>query len=515
MRPEVQHSNCPGVTRERSSQIESICANIVLAGSSIITALILGYYFYYYVWTGSRQFISWRGAAFEIVAPGALSLFFLTSLGMARSCKTKLALSCLAFNVLLLGSERILDRLQIKNASVNSAFPFWGIDKASDESKQVIAKLAQQSGIQFDTRNRLEVSAELRQRGIDAVPAVMIASVLGENNGRRFRDYTKGSYFVPIGAIANKTTILCNESGQYVTYNSDEHGFRNPRGIWKTVRADIAALGESLIQGYCVPDEKPFVDILRKHYPVTLNLGISGESSLLQLAAINEYLPRYAPRTVLWFFCEGIDLDDLQVQAKHSLLKRYLEPGFTQHLFDQQEEIDRALRGFTADLEKDDRSKQIPNRKNSSMVDTLVQLIKLPNLRQKLDLVYGVSNEDAEVLLKPEGATWDVFRSALLRAKSLTNSWGGSLYFVYLPSWNRFGKGVSVPEIEHTRVLKVVNGLDIPTIDVVPAFQAHKDPLSLFTLRVFGHYNELGNQIVSETVLKFLTAREQNASLRP
>jgi hypothetical protein len=60
-----------------------------------------------------------------------------------------------------------------------------------------------------------------------------------------------------------------------------------------------------------------------------------------------------------------------------------------------------------------------------------------------------------------------------------------------------------------------VNGLDIPTIDVVPAFQAHKDPLSLFTLRVFGHYNELGNQIVSETVLKFLTAREQNASLRP
>jgi len=446
---------------------------------------------------------------FEIVAPGALSLFFLTSLGLHRSCKIKLALSCLAFNVLLLGSERILDGLQ------NPALPFWGIDKASNEHKKLIAKLAQQSGIRFDTRNRGEISAELRRRGIDAVPAVMIASVLDENNGRQFRDYTKGGYFVPIGAIANKTTILCNQSGQYVTYQSDEHGFRNPRGIWKAVRADIAALGESFVQGYCVPDEKDFVDIFRRHYPVTLNLGISGESPLLQLAAIKEYLPRYAPKAVLWFFCEGIDLYDLQVQSKHSLLMRYLERSFTQHLFERQEEIDGVLSDFTADFERDDRSKQRPNRTDRSLVDKLVEIIKLPNLRRKLDLVYGLSKEDAEVLLTSEGATWDIFRTTLLQAKELTNNWGGSLYFVYLPSWNRFGKAVSVPEIEHTRVLKVVSGLGIPTIDVVPAFQAHKDPLSLFTLRVFGHYNKSGNQIVGDTVLKFLSARAENFSLQP
>ena len=46
---------------------------------------------------------------------------------------------------------------------------------------------------------------------------------------------------------------------------SDEHGFRNPAGIWNSPRVDIAAVGQSLAQGYCVPDGKGFVDLLRTH----------------------------------------------------------------------------------------------------------------------------------------------------------------------------------------------------------------------------------------------------------
>jgi hypothetical protein len=308
----VQHSTCRELIRQRFAGTESICANIVLAGNTIIMGLIFAYYFYHYIWSGNRQFTSWRGPVFDLIAPGSLAIFFFASLGMRRSFRIKLALSCLTLNALLLGLERVFMRLQIKNVSASASLPFWGADKASDQNKKIIAYLAQQSGIQFDNRTRAEVSAELRQRGIDAVSAVMIASVLNQKNGRRLTDLSNGGYFIPIGGIAKKTTILCNESGQYVTYESDEHGFRNPRGIWKSVRADIAAVGESFIQGYCVPDEKHFVDIFRKHYPFTFNLGTSGESPLLQLAAIKEYLPHYAPKAVLWFFCEGIDLYDLQ-----------------------------------------------------------------------------------------------------------------------------------------------------------------------------------------------------------
>ena len=54
----------------------------------------------------------------------------------------------------------------------------------------------------------------------------------------------------------------------------------------------------------------------------TLNLGESGESSLLQLAAIREYLPAYTPKVVLWFFYEGQDLRTLYEQSAHPLVLR-------------------------------------------------------------------------------------------------------------------------------------------------------------------------------------------------
>ena len=70
--------------------------------------------------------------------------------------------------------------------------------------------------------------------------------------------------------------------------------------------------------------------------------------------------------------------------------------------------------------------------------------------------------------------------------------------------------GPTVPERTRTRVLELVNALDIPIIDLQPVFQAQKDPLSLFPFRRFGHYNETGNQIVADTLLGFLSSHERD-----
>ena len=94
--------------------------------------------------------------------------------------------------------------------------------------------------------------------------------------------------------------------------------------------------------------------------------------------------------------------------------------------------------------------------------------------------------------------------NALAQARTVTQSWGGTLYFVYLPSWNRYRNGPRAADREHTKVLSLVNALGIPIIDVQPAFQAQDDPLSLFPFRRFGHYNERGNQMVAETILHSL-----------
>ena len=90
---------------------------------------------------------------------------------------------------------------------------------------------------------------------------------------------------MPFGGISNRVTVLCNESGEWITYQSDEHGFQNPKGTWQSGHIDIAALGDSFAHGYCVPSDKSFVAFDPTAYPRSLNLGMAGNGPLLMLAA--------------------------------------------------------------------------------------------------------------------------------------------------------------------------------------------------------------------------------------
>ena len=136
-----------------------------------------------------------------------------------------------------------------------------------------------------------------------------------------------------------------------------------------------------------------FVDLLRTHGLVVLNLGESGQSSLLQLAAITEYLPRYAPKIVLWCFTEGMDLPDLYTESTHPLSRRYLEPEFTQRLLGRQPEIDDALRSVVSRIETRERDSHLTARQPAFVARTLA-MVKLWNLRQKLGLAYGVERAE-------------------------------------------------------------------------------------------------------------------------
>jgi hypothetical protein len=291
-----------------------------------------------------------------------------------------------------------------------------------------------------------------------------------------------------------------------VSYPSDEHGFRNPRGIWHSARVDIAAVGQSPVQGYCVPDGRGFVDLLRVDNVVTLNLGSSGQSSLLQLGAIKEYLPRYRPKTVLWIFAEGLDLPDLYLESMHPLARRYLDPTFSQDLLNRQAEIDTALRRVVSGLEAREREASPPASRRP-WVDHSLRIFKLRNLRQSVERLYRPGSDDPPAWPILASTADRVLGDALAQARTVVASWGGTLYFVYLPSWSRYRNGPGAVEPEHAKVLALANALAIPVIDVQAAFQADTDPLSLFPFRRFGHYNERGHRIVAETILRTLSGR--------
>ena len=175
---------------------------------------------------------------------------------------------------------------------------------------------------------------------------------------------------------------------------------------------------------------------------------------------------------------------------------RYLEDDFSQRLLQQQSEINEALATYMeADLEK----RRIQRMKQSSsptmldrsptMLDRMVQIVKLPAIRWKL----GLTETDSLV----ESATMDLFRHILLQAKKRVESWTGTLYFIYLPAGD-----VQDSRKDRAEVLTYVKSLGLPIIDVLPAFKAQDEPVSLFALRGFGHYNEAGHRLVAEQVLK-------------
>ena len=68
-------------------------------------------------------------------------------------------------------------------------------------------------------RTPSEVLQSMRNQGARVVP-MMTGSAQGQAS--------KESGFLPLAGISSALTLFCNESGDYVTYQSDQYGFRNP-----------------------------------------------------------------------------------------------------------------------------------------------------------------------------------------------------------------------------------------------------------------------------------------------
>jgi hypothetical protein len=143
------------------------------------------------------------------------------------------------------------------------------------------------------------------------------------------------------------------------------------------------------------------------------------------------------------------------------------------------------------------------SRRQSPDAKKLTELAKLNMLRSSLGLI-----SRQEILVEEEARAnrevdMALFKSILMQAKSTVESWGGSLYFVYFPQWERYASSKPL-KVNRKQVLEIVTGLQIPLIDLHSTLRSHTDPLSLFPFRLFGHYNADGNRLVAEAVLKQL-----------
>jgi hypothetical protein len=473
-------------------------ANVFFVAAGLGSAAALLYVFYHYHWLQDRHFAGPVGGWLYYGLPAQLAVLFCGALRLGASEKIKFAFASIVITICLVVGELLLEGLQY----ISENWP----SEITEETGPRRANMAERLGVSFDRRTRLQVIADLRKKGIDAVPASNSVIFKSKNpDGKLTWNVSwAGHQLYPLGGIANKTTVFCNENGTHTIYDSDEHGFQNPHGIWSRQPIDIAAVGDSFAHGACVPSDRNFVALIRKSHPVTLNLGVWANGPLSELATLIEYLLPLRPQLVLWFYFEGNDVTDLAAEKNNPVLMQYLGGDFRQHLLSRQAEIDQRIREIVDRL-----AAQAAAREKGpvlKLVDSLVDLGTLSLLRQKLGLIYGKGLQTQTGLaseLDPQLLA--LLRRILLKGKNIVGRWHGSLYFVYLPEWERYAHPERAVK-NREAVLQMVKNLAIPLVDVHPAFRAHHDPLSLFPFRGFGHYNEAGHALVAQTVLRFIAS---------
>ena len=397
-----------------------------------------------------------------------------------------------------------------------AAAALGGVAVYAAESLVICADLVWQMRLprDFDRRSRLDVLDDLRAQGVDAVTNppthVFLLDTRGATRTSRFA--IDGRELLPLGGISRRTSVVCNETGQYLILRTDQYGFNNPPDVWRMSHISIAAVGDSFTHGDCVTPAESYMGRIRTAYPATINLGRTSNGPLFELAALKEYLPALKPERVLWFFFEN-DIEDVQDERDSTVLMRYLrDDRFSQNLPARQDDIDRAVSAFIGDREREQRKRVADANRFFERARLFLTAARTTRLLRDTRLqLFG--EPDARVLSDTD---WQVFDDIIAKANDIVRSWGGRLHFVYLPTLRRFG----VPERErldfrtrlprdyvdnlHARVLQIARKHALPITDLTPAFDERPNARHELYSPIF-HYTPEGNRLVANAVLADLS----------
>jgi len=107
----------------------------------------------------------------------------------------------------------------------------------------------------------------------------------------------------PLSSVSNKHTVLCNESGKYISYQSDKYGFNNESRVYEQQSKNtIVLIGDSFTQGWCVEPSDNIAGQMIKQKFQAINLGNGGSWPLFQYAILKEYAANLKPEIILWLY---------------------------------------------------------------------------------------------------------------------------------------------------------------------------------------------------------------------
>ena len=389
--------------------------------------------------------------------------------------RVTLAISCVFASVLVCGTEAALGLA------------------AQARPVRIQERLATRTGTPFDRRSVPDVVRSLRTSGLDAMPSVVPGIIIPHWAPTAHPRTEWRSALLPLAGVSNRPTVhLCNEDGQFRRYDSDEHGFANPASSWSAPSHELALIGDSFTHGYCVDVDRSYSGRLRSRWPSLLNLGTGGSGPLVELATLSEYATPVRPKAVVWQYF-GNDLDNLALERRNPLLVRYLEGGFSQGLFSRQADVDAAIVPWVERMWAAGKGDDIRARFGWGTVLTLYHLRELA-----VGLLPGFDSRGGP------SAELPLFGAILREARDRVARWGGRLYFVFVPEWERYYQpGALAGHDVRDRVLAIARSLDLPVIDLEPVVREHPDRLQLFARHELAtaHFSALGHELMAREVI--------------
>ncbi|PDT52893.1 MULTISPECIES: SGNH/GDSL hydrolase family protein [Sinorhizobium] len=287
--------------------------------------------------------------------------------------------------------------------------------------------------------------------------------------------------------------VLCTSKDGIVSYTADRYGFNNPDDVYNR-RLDLMLLGDSFVEGFCLPPGEDLASSVRAGGATTASIGIRGNGPLVELAMLGRFGELLRPRHVMMVFVEGNDWENLERELAVPWLRQALSPDANFGLQSTAQATMREARSILAE------------RKNAPVtsVDLLTRTSLLRNfvaLQQtlaRLGLVYPKIAGDT-----PE------FRKILHRAKELAKGWGGTFTLVYVPRMDRFiGPFSSDRPFDplRRRVLDAAAAEGIPVLDLHEAIRAQPDPILLYAPDA--HFSRAGAKFVAKEILRSIAVKE-------
>ena len=340
-------------------------------------------------------------------------------------------------------------------------------------------KLKEKNGKMYDKRSKIKVFKDLKTTNENT--ALALTSL-----------YHQDDNIYTFSGIPHSQTVCCNESGEYMIYQSDRYGFNNPDKEWDKNNIEYLLIGDSFTFGQAVNRPKDITSVLRSLSKKTsINLGNRGLGPLREYAVLREYYKKNT-KNIIWLYFEENDLDELKKELKNKILIEYLKKNqYSQNLKQKSEEINLILKNY--------QNSQL------SFLSSAKRFIKLSKLRHYLRIISNKNSyQDTEINISESEEIVIEFEKILTKVNTFALSNKSNLLFVYLPSPLRYLPEYSFKNENYKQILELVKGLNIDLLDInMEIFKKEKDPKKLLPLGFNGHYNEIGYRKIAEAIYNF------------